>query len=103
MDKFILGENPMRPDDHGVYIIHLLNPVAIIAATDSFTLFKRNTDTIFKNYQYRNSDGVIEEWTLIVHHFMTTDFLTEPNEQAVPLLDKAWRWYRSYMEWEDKY
>jgi hypothetical protein len=32
----------------------------------------------------------------------TTDFISEPAEQAKPLMDKAWRWLRSYFNWEDK-
>lgn len=98
MDKFILGENPMRPDDPGLFIIHLLQPVAIFECLEGH-VDKRD---IFKHYSFQNTDGVIEEWTLSVHHFFTTDFLKEPAEQAAPLMDKAWRWFRSYLEYEDK-
>lgn len=99
MDKFILGENPMRQSDSpDLFIIHLLNPVSIFRAHEGHVEVK---DKIYQHYQFRNSDGIIEEWTLSVHHFYTTDFLTEPEQQVKPLMDKAWRWYRSYLEWED--
>lgn len=93
MDKFIIGDNPMRPDDPGLYIIHLLQPVAI------FECYKGHVQegNIFKHYSFQNADGALEEWTLSVHHFFTTDFLMAPEEQAVPLMDKAWRWFRAYL------
>lgn len=100
MDKFVLAENPMR-EDHDVFICHLLNPVAIFQTHEGHVIFE-NAEKIYRHYQFKNIDGIIEEWTLSVHHFFTTDFLTEPNVQAEKLIDKAWRWYRAYMEWEDK-
>lgn len=100
MNKFVLAKNPMRPDDDEVYIIHLLQPIAIIACRDSFRLKKKDEDSVFKNYSYSDATGE-HHWCLSVHHFFTTDFLTEPAEQAVPILDKAWRWFRAYLQWED--
>lgn len=97
MDKFLLAENPMR-EDSGTWVIHLLEPKAIIRCTEGHV----KIDSVYKHYQFKNSDGAIEEWTLSAYHFFTTDFLTEPETQAIPLLDRAWRWYRSYMNWEDK-
>jgi hypothetical protein len=97
MDKFILGENPMR-EKHDLFIIHLLNPIAIFQAHEGTVDVKNK---IHHHYQFKNTDGIIEEWTLSVHHLFTTDFISEPSEQAKPLMDKAWRWYRSYLDWED--
>lgn len=99
MDKFILGENPMRPDDPGLYVIHLLQPVAIFECIEGHEIIP---DKIIGHYQFRNTDGVIEQWTLSVHHLFSTDFLQEPADQAKPLMDKAWRWFRAYMQWEDE-
>lgn len=100
MDKFILGENPMRETaGRDIFIIHLLNPIAIFQAHEGHVFLK---DKIHQHFQFTNSDGVPEQWTLSVFHFFTTDFITEPEQQALPLLKKAWRWYRAYMEWEDK-
>ena len=87
----------MRPDDDATYIIHLLDPVAIIIAAHTYRLKKIGDTAVAKKYTYGG-----EEIELIIHHLFTTDFLEEPEDQALPLLDKAWRWYRSYLEWEDK-
>lgn len=102
MDKFILAENPMRPEDSGIWIIHLLDPIAIIQCLEGHVgRGEVEPGNIFKHYQFNNAYQVLEEWTLKVHHFFTTDFLEEPEARAMKLLDRAWRWYRSYMEWED--
>ena len=102
MDKFLLAENPMRPDDHGVYIIHLLDPVAIITCMEGMVLMKKDSKDVFKKYQFRNSDGIIEEWTFVIYHLAKTNYGTDPDQGPVKLLDRAWRWYRAYLEWEDK-
>lgn len=97
MDKFLLADNPMRPES-GFWVIHLLNPQAHIQCMEGHV----QTDKIHKHYQFRNNDGVVGEWTLSAQFFFTTDFISEPEKQVIPLLDRAWRWYRSYMEFNDK-
>lgn len=85
-------------DNSGTWVIHLLDPQAIIRCTEGHV----EVDNIYKHYQFKNNDGVIEEWTLSAQFFFTTDFISEPEQQVIPLLDRAWRWYRSYMKWEDE-
>lgn len=96
MDKFIIGENPLR-EGSGTWIVHLLNPQAHIECLKGHV----QTDKIHKHYQFKNNDDVVEEWTLSAQFFFTTDFISEPEKQVIPLLDRAWRWYRAYMKWED--
>lgn len=96
MDKFILGENPMRSES-GLWVIHLLNPQAHIQCLEGHV----QTDKIHKHYSFTNADEVLEEWTLSARFFFTTDFISEPETQVIPLLDRAWRWFRSYLEFED--
>lgn len=98
MDKFLLAENPMRPDDTGLWVIHLLDPKAIIRCTHGHV----QIDSICRHYQFMNIDNKIEEWTLSAYHLFTTDFLSEPEVQAGKLLDKAWRWFRAYLKFEDQ-
>lgn len=85
-------------EDSGTWVIHLLEPNAIIRCTEGHV----EIDGIFKHYQFKNGDGDMEQWTLSAYHFFTADFITEPEQQVVPLLDRAWRWYRAYMDLEDK-
>jgi len=95
MDKFLLAENPMRPEQSGIWIIHMLDPVAIIQCTEG----REDNDNTFRHYVYINADNVPEEWTLSIF-FIAIDGLTDKDHEH--LLDRAWRWYRSYMQWEDK-
>lgn len=97
MDKFLLAENPMRPES-GTWIIHLLSPQAHIKCTEGH----ERVGAMYRHYEYKNTDGVIEEWTLSIQFFFTQDFTTPQHELWEPLLDRAWRWFRSYMEFEDK-
>ncbi len=97
MNRFLLADNPMHPEQSGAWVIHTLNPKSMIRCLEGHVV----TDEPYRHYTYRNTDGVIEEWTLSAYHLFTTDFLTEPEEQVGKLLDRAWRWYRAYMEWED--
>lgn len=98
MHKFILGENPMRPETSGLWVIHLRKPISIIRCTRGHV----EIDSVFQHYQYRNSAGKTEEWTLSAYHFFTTDPISEPEKQVATLLNKAWRWFRAYLESEDK-
>jgi len=97
MDKFLLAENPMR-EDSGLWVIHLLEPMAIIRCIEGH----ERVGALYRHYQYRNGDGVIEEWTLSIHHLFTQEILAKQNEVWETMLDRAWRWYRAYMEFEDK-
>lgn len=97
MDKFLIAENPMRLESSGLWIIHLLYPQAHIQCLEGHV----QTDKIHKHFSYKNSDGVIEDWTLSAQFFFTTDFISEPETQVIPVLERAWRWYRAYMQFED--
>lgn len=94
MHKFLLAENPLAPDSSGVFLLHALPPFALIRAEQGQVRLK--TGAVFCQYAFRNSIDQVEDWTLFIHH------LEAGHEDAAKLLDKAWRWYRAYMEWEDK-
>src|SRR5581483_9125221 len=97
MDKFLLAENPLRPEQSGIWVIHMLQPQAHIECLEGHVV----TDKIHRHYSFKNGDGEVEDWTLSVHFFFSTDFISEPEQQVVPLLDRAWRWLRAYFESED--
>lgn len=50
-------------------------------------------------------NGIEEQWTLYVHHLFTTNMNdldeVEGNKTIDKLLNRAWHWYKSYMQWED--
>lgn len=96
MDKFILASNPLR-DGSREWIVHLLQPVAIIE------VFGPNDPPIKEGqpsaeFGRRRRDNLTDFYRLRVHHFFTTDFISEADDQAAPLLKKAWHWYRAYLD-----
>lgn len=95
MDKFLLAENPMRSEQSDLWIIHMLNPITIICCTPG----EVERGRVFKHYMFTNTLQAQEFWTFSIY------FSNGPGDietRAFKLLDRAWRWYRSYMEWEDK-
>ena len=94
MDKFLLAENPQRSEQSGLWIIHMLDPITIICCTQG----QEEVGEIFKHFAFANIDGVQEYWTLSIYFSNGNGDL---ETKAFKLLDRAWRWYRSYMEWED--
>ena len=96
MDRFLLAENPMK-DDGKQYVIHTIKPKTIIEAAEP-------SDELVSSgyphavYKYTNSDGVPETWALVIRDV----YDNSTNEELGKLLDRAWRWFRSYMEWEDE-
>lgn len=101
MDRFLLAENPMHPDHSGCFIIHMLDPIAIIGCHEHHIEHKRP----HRHYSFINGDGVPEHWTLSVHHLFTTNMaaLDDANSEAMidKLFNRAWHWYRAYMQWGD--
>lgn len=96
MDRFYLAENPRT--NAGVAIIHMIEPITIILVLDGFT----NGNSYYKHFTFINSYGFAEEYTLAIHHYFTTDFNEENHEsKAFKIINKAWHWYKSYLEWED--
>lgn len=102
MDRFLLAENPMNGDGEALAIIHTIDPVAIIEVLFATSSKKKYQ----KTFVYINSDGDNEHWTLIVHHLFSTDMNGLGDEVAAEminkLLNRAWHWYKTYLEWEDK-
>lgn len=78
MNKFVLADNPMRADDE-LYVVHLLDPVAIFKVVPK-----------------------VGGFDLEVHHFFTTDFIADGEEQVDKLKKKAWHWFKSYLKTEDE-
>lgn len=88
MDKFLLAHNPLRPGAKDIFIIHLLEPVAIMQVHAG----KLETGAITKT-------GITSkgEWTLSFYHIEELPF-TVPDEEKRHLLERAWRWYKAFIE-----
>lgn len=97
LTRFLIADNPMAEGSTSA-IIHTIDPIAIIQLIEDHV----ECSTPYRHYQYINTDGVPELWTLRVHHLFTTEFDSEQHYIIVDkLLKRAWHWYKAYMEWED--
>lgn len=98
MTRFLLADNPMVEGSLSA-IVHTIDPIAIIECIEGH----EQCSSPYRHYSFVNIDGVTEDWTLRVHHLMTQEFDSEKHHIIVTnLLDRAWHWYRAYMEWEDE-
>lgn len=96
MDRFLLAENPMNARCKSLAVIHTIDPVAIIEVLEGHKRF----DSGHYRHFIHNS---VEPYTFRLH-FQFSKSLADGDAQAKEvsqLFDRAWRWYRSYMEWED--
>lgn len=100
MDKFLLAENPFRPDESGLWIIHMIDPHAIIECDEEW--LDLPPGKFYKHFQFKSGE-IIENWTLSIHFLFSTELDSEQHHKIVNhILDRAWRWFRSYLEWENK-
>lgn len=104
MHKFILGENPMSPQSGGLWVIHLPNPKAIIELVLDGEKIHSKQAVYVKNYNYINSDGVVERWQLRLYFYFTNLMSDDAENEklAITMLDNAFQWYKSYLIWEDE-
>lgn len=86
----------MRPDDDGLFIIHMLDPVAIIQVDEEHMSF--DDGKYYEHYSYQGKD-----FTLSVYFLFTKELDSEQHSKITEhMMDRAWRWFISYIKWEDK-
>lgn len=100
LTRFLIADNPMVEGSPSA-IIHTIDPQAIIIVIEGVELFKEGAQP-HRYYSFINIDGVKEDYTFQAHHLFTREFDSEQHHLIVTkLLDRAWHWYKAYMEWED--
>lgn len=98
LTPFLIADNPMMGTSASA-IIHTEDPKAIIEIIEGHT----QENSPFRHFSLINSDGLPELYTLRVHHLFTTEFDAEKHHLMTDnLLDKAWKWFVSYLNWEDQ-
>lgn len=83
-------------------VIHTIDPVAIIEVCKDHLTFKEGI--YFQHFTHTNLEGEEEGFTFRLH-FQFSRSLADGEAQAKEvsqLMNRAWRWYQSYMNWEDK-
>jgi hypothetical protein len=106
MDRFLLCENPNRPKESGLFILHRLEPkclIECICVTDNG--MDDDLSSIFDLFTYRNSDGLNEQWQLVIRDYYDVEDVEQVPDSEVPryrkMINKSWHWFKSYLEWED--
>jgi hypothetical protein len=98
LTRFLIADNPMVEGAPSA-IIHTVSPQAIIEVIEGHIY----ATSPYRHFQYVNTDGLAELYTLRVHHLFTTEFDGEQHHIiTTKLLSKAWHWYMAYMNWEDQ-
>lgn len=82
-------------DSGDLFIVHALPPFTLIQAFPEAGRVNIRSDR-YQSFAFRNAYGVVEDWTLAILYSEAA------QEDAFKVLSKAWRWYRSYMQWEDQ-
>lgn len=104
MDRFLLAENPMNSDGQPIAIIHTITPIAIIALY--LDEAPKGDSKLYRAFEHHPSGSEKEIWTLKIHHLFTTNMAALDEVESEKMIDKlltrAWHWYKSYLEWEDK-
>lgn len=99
MDRFLFAENPLNEGEiQKQYVIHTVKPKCIIEAVD----VAEQPDVVSSGYphqvySYENTDAIEETWALVIRDVYDGSTVAEQGK----LLDRAWRWFRSYLQFQD--
>lgn len=100
LNRFLLAKDP-RNERGGLAIIHTIDPQAIIAIVKGNVLHYQP----FRQFTYNGNEGPAE-YTLVIHHIYTTNLsslINDDGQIVYNLLKRSWNWYKSYLEFEDKF
>lgn len=101
MDKFLLAENPIKDDtNRQLFIIHTIQPIMFIEVHHEAIAVGDSRSYLIANY---SRGGLIETITLhATKVFVCNPEISEELKDKVEqVLKRAWRWYSSYLNWED--
>lgn len=106
MDRFLLSENPMKDLDRPIYILQTIKHkmlIQVIPYDQPEELIYKLSD-IFDLFEYVNSDGFKERYMLrVVDFYDLEQHEIDDHIETIRLhIIKAWKWYKSYMIWQDK-
>lgn len=91
----------MRPHDGGLCIVRTTPPIGLFEVIEDHLEFDPEW-FLAKHYTYEK-----EKFTLKLHYYggyreNKTPSPEEAYKMASKDMDKAWNWFKAYMEWEDK-
>lgn len=106
MDRFLLCENHMKDANRPVYILQTIKHKMLIQIIpyDDLSDLNYSLNDVFDLFKYENPDGFTEKYMLkIVGFYDLSESEIDDNIETVRLhIKKAWKWYLSYIIWQDK-
>jgi hypothetical protein len=107
ISEFLLCENPMKAGSRseggaGLFVLKTTSPICLIEcrSMDEDKPHMALTD-IFDFYEFVNADGIFERHQLILVFPKSAEVKESDIHNFRKILDKSWRWYRSYIDFED--
>lgn len=97
---FLLCENPIKDGTlEGLRIfIYVPSKISLIEVFNlDFTPPVFNQGIFLKEYRYKNTDGVVETYSLA---FIQNNCSASESDDFT-VLDEAWSFYENYLRWED--
>lgn len=106
MDRFLLCENPLMDSNRPIYILQTIKHRMLIQVIpyEEESDLSYNLDDVFDLFSFVNSDGLKENYMFKVVTFydLSENEIDEYMSEIRLHITKAWKWYKSYMIWQDK-
>lgn len=88
----------MNINSGGLAIIHTISPQSIIEVKKGDAFLAAKNARVFS---YISTSGTEEKFTLILKHSFFESKPENTEAEINHLLKRAWRWFQSYLAWED--
>lgn len=106
MDRFLLCENPLKDKYRPIYILQTIKHKMLMQLIpyDDLSELDYNLNDVFDLFEYDNPDGFTETYMLKVVEFydLSEDEMDDYMPEIRLHIKKAWKWYKSYIIWQDK-
>lgn len=95
----------MKNENRPVYIFQTIKHRMLIQVIpyENLSDLSYKLDDVFDLFSFKNSDGFTENYMLKVVDFfdLSIDEIDEVMPEIRLHITKAWKWYKSYMIWQD--
>lgn len=105
MDRFLLCENPNKGYDRPLFVLQTIKHKMLIEVVpfESKEELNYNLDDVFDFYKYVNPNRITENYMFIIRDFFDLEEseIDSNIKEIRNHLNKAWKWYKSYLYKED--
>lgn len=104
MDRFLLCENPLKDENRSIYILQTIKHRMLIQVIpyEDLSEVNYNLNDVFYFFTY-NGDFQENYMLKVVEFYDLTEDEIDNNIEEIRLhITKAWKWYKSYIIWQDQ-